>query len=143
MDKCTLSEKDLPQYEFKDLIAQDMFSYTPSFSEIAGFQFAINTLDKYESIVKESAKYPDMGSLQGASFLAHGLAGEVGNVNDTIKNLYYDQCEGKPVRTDENQEKVLRVLGKTLWYLVMLAHEVGASLDKVIEINTKDIQEEE
>lgn len=123
----------------KDFLRDYSSNYHSSNYIGVGFKFIIDILSQYEQKVLSSANYPDMGSLQGASFLAHGLAGEAGNVNDTIKNLYYDQCEGKPVRTDENQEKVVRVLGKTLWYLVMLASEVGSSLSQVMKNNMEDI----
>jgi NTP pyrophosphatase (non-canonical NTP hydrolase) len=59
---------------------------------------------------------------------ALGLAGESGEVVDTIKKYLYGSH-------DLDAAEMLKELGDTLWYLVLLADTLGFSLDDVIQKN--------
>ena len=56
-------------------------------------------------------------------FLALGLSGEVGEVANLVKKQQRDQVD--------HNERILEELGDALWYLTVLCHELGSSLEEV------------
>lgn len=65
---------------------------------------------------------------------ALGLAGEAGEVADTIKKAVFH-------RHGLDQDKLVKELGDVLWYLAALASKLGVSLDEVAERNIAKLKE--
>lgn len=63
---------------------------------------------------------------------AMGLANEAGEVVGKIKKVLRDN-DGK--LTPEHREKILDEMGDVLWYLVVLAKDLNASLDEIAQAN--------
>lgn len=80
------------------------------------------------------AIYPAQGD--NYSYPALGLVGESGEVAEKIKKIIRDQ-DG--VLTDENRIEIAKELGDVLWYIAILADEMGVTLDKVAEGNLEKL----
>ena len=70
---------------------------------------------------------------------ALGLGNEAGEVLGKIKKwLRGDDGEGK--MSKERKEAIKEELGDVLWYLAVLAHDLGISLEDIAEVNIKKLQ---
>lgn len=87
-------------------------------------------LNEYQEKAKATAVYPAMG--QNYSYPALGLVGEAGEVAEKIKKIIRDQ-DGK--LTEENKVEIGKELGDVLWYIAIMAEEMGITLQKVAEDN--------
>jgi len=65
---------------------------------------------------------------------ALGLAGEAGEVADTIKKAVFH-------RHALDADKLVKELGDVLWYLAALASKLGVGLDEVAERNIAKLRE--
>lgn len=81
-------------------------------------------------------------TLAGFVHLTHKLAGEAGEFNEhwgkAIRDdevTYQGFINGKLELTKERRETLLKELGDVLWYVAMLARELGSSLMGVAIIN--------
>ena len=84
------------------------------------------TLDTYQEQAKVTAVYPDDKAVQ---YLIAGLAGEVGE----LASLF-----AKHWRADQewlDYSEVAAELGDVLWFITLLADEVGYDLSEVAENN--------
>lgn len=91
------------------------------------------TFDEYQVKARETAVYPDghTGSLAALSYCALGL-GEVGEVQGKIKKL----LRGDEVEvTHAAKIAIIQELGDVLWYVAMLADELGYDFDDVARLN--------
>jgi len=81
-------------------------------------------LNDYQAWATTTAIYPND---QALAYLALGLTGESGEVADKIKKSIRD---GNSLGDD-----VAKELGDVLWYLSVLSHALGYSLDDVALMN--------
>ncbi len=66
-------------------------------------------------------------------YLALGLTGEAGEVAEIVKKV---ERHGKPLNVQEIEDE----LGDVLWYLTMLAKQVGTSLTQVAARNVEKLK---
>jgi NTP pyrophosphatase (non-canonical NTP hydrolase) len=67
-----------------------------------------------------------------------GICGEAGEVAEKVKKIIRDQ-EGKINQADKRE--LSKELGDVLWYLAVLAHEIGFSFDEVAANNLKKLKD--
>lgn len=91
------------------------------------------TLNEYQTEALKTAIFPQRGEYPGLMYLGLGLAGESGETVDLIKNGFRDDnAEILPGR-----KKLMRAeLGDVLWYVAVLASELGFTLEEVARYNT-------
>ena len=83
------------------------------------------TLDAYQEQAKATAVYPYEKADQ---YLIAGLAGEVGEVS----SIFAKHWRGDGPLTSDNLEAEL---GDVLWFVAMLADEIGCNLSEVAQNN--------
>lgn len=69
-----------------------------------------------------------------------GLAGETGEVAETVKKLYRDD---KGILTDERKAKLVKEMGDVCWYLAALCTEIGVDLGDVARANLDKLHSRE
>lgn len=62
-----------------------------------------------------------------------GLSGEVGEFNDMVKKWIFHE---KPM----DMEHAKKELGDVLWYVAMLCHSFGWSMDEVMQMNVDKLK---
>jgi NTP pyrophosphatase (non-canonical NTP hydrolase) len=67
-----------------------------------------------------------------------GICGEAGEVAEKVKKIIRDH-EGKISQADK--QELAKELGDVLWYLAVLAHEIGFSFDEVAASNIKKLKD--
>lgn len=82
----------------------------------------------YQKEAMKTAIYP---SEQGIIYTTLGLASEAGEVAGVAKK----RIRGDYETTSEFLEKMIAELGDTLWYLAMVAEELGITLDAIAGYN--------
>lgn len=87
-------------------------------------------LNEYQDLCKTTAIYPDRGN--NLTYPTLGLAGEAGEVAEAIKKLMRDH---NGVLTAEYTHKIAKELGDVLWYVAILADELGCSLESIAQLN--------
>jgi len=87
-------------------------------------------LDDYQTWTINTAIYPDAGtgSVGELMYLGLGLAGEAGELANTIKKIYRDGDQSK--RQDAAKE-----LGDVMWYAARLAEALGVKLEDLLQEN--------
>ena len=95
----------------------------------------MNDFDRYQNECEKLAIYPRANN-QGITYTALKLNGEAGEVAEKI---------GKCIR-DNNGEFTLEIkhsiameLGDVLWYVAMLANEIGYDLSKISDLNLEKL----
>ena len=83
------------------------------------------TLDQYQEQAKATAVYPED---KAREYLVAGLAGEVGE----LASLFAKHWRGDG---DLNHDHATAELGDVLWFVAMLAHELGYDLSEVAQNN--------
>lgn len=83
------------------------------------------TMDAYQEQAKATAVYPEDKAVQ---YLITGLAGEVGELASLFAKFWRGDC-------DFNRDHVAAELGDVLWFVAMLADEIGCNLSEVAENN--------
>lgn len=83
------------------------------------------TLDQYQEQAEATAVYPDDKANQ---YLIAGLAGEVGEVASLFAKHWR---EDGPLTSDDLRAE----LGDVLWFVAMLADEIGCNLSEVAQGN--------
>lgn len=83
------------------------------------------TLDQYQQQAKATAVYPEDKAFR---YLIAGLAGEVGEVS----SIFAKHWRGDGPLTSDNLEAEL---GDVLWFVAMLADEIGCNLSDVAQNN--------
>jgi NTP pyrophosphatase (non-canonical NTP hydrolase) len=87
-------------------------------------------LSEYQEKAGTTALYPNVG--ENPYYAALGLAGEAGEIANTIKKIMRDD-DG--TITDEKRKEVKKELGDVLWYVACTASEMGLNLDEVAQAN--------
>lgn len=89
-------------------------------------------MESYQQWVIAKATYPNLGD--NPLYPALGMAGECGEVCDKIKKVLRDK--GGKFGSKVCRE-IASEIGDTLWYMAMLAYELGFTLDEIAEMNLK------
>ncbi len=91
--------------------------------------------NEYQKIAEITAKYPDKYKI---IYGAMGLGNESGEVLGKIKKwMRGDDGEGE--MSEERRQDLKGELGDVLWYLTILARDLGLTLDEVAEYNNKKL----
>ncbi len=90
------------------------------------------TFDEYQKRSLTTVMRNQHDKLMGKTILALGVAGEAGEVADKWKKvLAYQNGE----MTKEDVAELAKEMGDVLWYLAVLAEELGLKLDDVATMN--------
>ncbi|NDJ36699.1 MAG: nucleoside triphosphate pyrophosphohydrolase family protein [Chloroflexi bacterium] len=91
-------------------------------------------LNTYQKRAADTARYPERGS--NPIYPTLGLAGEAGEVCEKVKKVIRDQNgEFSPAAV----AAIKKELGDVLWYVAMLADELGLNLDDIASSNLKKL----
>lgn len=89
------------------------------------------TFDEYQAKALTTAhKHPD--SLMDKTIWAMGISGEAGEVIEKWKKIVAYK-EGKTTQTD--LDELAKELGDVVWYIAVMAHSLGLSLDDIMQRN--------
>ena len=90
------------------------------------------TLNEYQNQALETAVFRGRGDFTGLMYCGLGLAGEAGEVTDNIKKAWRDDDgDITPMRKDAIKAE----LGDVLWYVAVLAADLGMTLEDVGRYN--------
>lgn len=84
--------------------------------------------DEYQRMALTTAMYPNLGD--NLTYPALGLAGESGEI--------CEKAMGGP-QTDEDRKALAKELGDVLWYIAMVARELGVSLSEVARTHCQQV----
>lgn len=82
------------------------------------------TFNTYQEIAATTAVYPGQDNVGGAMYLALGLGGEAGEVQEKIKKYFRDGIP-KDMDPDVWIEELVKEIGDVLWYAAMLCKQFG------------------
>jgi NTP pyrophosphatase (non-canonical NTP hydrolase) len=88
------------------------------------------TANEYQTEALKTAVYPNIG--QNLTYPVLGLCGETGEVAEKIKKVIRDN-DG--ILTDSTRDTIALELSDVAWYLAVLAHELGYSLEDILNLN--------
>lgn len=89
-------------------------------------------LSEYQEKAIKTAVYPKHVALP---YLALGLAGEAAEVANKVKKIIRGDYDNDPERAEEALNQIAMELGDTLWYIAVLADELGSNLDLIAAAN--------
>lgn len=89
------------------------------------------TFNEYQAQALTTAVHHDNPEMDKSIF-AMGIAGEAGEVIEKWKKIV---AYRNGVVTDEDKQELSKELGDVLWYIAVFAHELGLSLDSIVEQN--------
>jgi NTP pyrophosphatase (non-canonical NTP hydrolase) len=92
--------------------------------------------DDYQKATVKTAVYPGQGTIFGIYYLALKLNGEAGEVGEKVGKTWRDD---NSVITEEKQVALLLELGDVLWYITMLARDLGFLMSEVAQANLDKI----
>lgn len=87
------------------------------------------TLDEYQTEAAKTAIYPPEHAIV---YPALGLGGEAGEIQNKVKKILRDSG-GEA--SDEVRENLKKELGDVLWYVAILARDLGLSLGEIADAN--------
>jgi len=90
-------------------------------------------MNTYQDLAKQTAVYPDIG--QNLVYTILGLVGESGELAEKMKKAIRDN--GGNVDT----ETMVKELGDVLWYVAMIASELGLTLQEVAQKNVDKLRD--
>ena len=95
------------------------------------------TFENYQETAKETAIYPREDFKQALAYLGLGLSSEQGEVAGIIKKLIRDRDDIRRPwdLTSEERANIAAEVGDCLWYVSMLAWELGINLEDVAQYN--------
>jgi NTP pyrophosphatase (non-canonical NTP hydrolase) len=88
------------------------------------------TFDEYQKKAKTTAQFAS--DLPSWVYLALGLTSESGEVADKLKKIIRNKA-GK--FTDDDKAEIRKELGDVLWYVALMADELGFTLEDVAQTN--------
>ncbi len=90
--------------------------------------------DNYQELARTTATYPDQFKIL---YPLLGLTGEAGEVAGKFSKIIRDQ----DVKiTEENKEALILEAGDVLWFIAILAQDLGYSLSEVMIKNLQKLQ---
>ncbi len=92
------------------------------------------TLDGYQAAARQTALYPDDHKV---TYPALGLASEAGEVAGKVKKVLRDHGG---VFGPEQTAAIRDELGDVLWYVAVLASDMGLSLDDIAAGNVEKLR---
>jgi NTP pyrophosphatase (non-canonical NTP hydrolase) len=97
------------------------------------------TLDDYQQGALSTAGYPEQVRIL---YPALKLTGEAGEVAEKLGKLMRDEgwLPGEPL-TDAQRSAFAKELGDVLWYIAILAHDLGLTLEEVGTLNLAKLQD--
>jgi len=91
-----------------------------------------SNLNDYQKKCLKTAVYPRTHSIV---YPALGLAGEAGEVADKVKKILRDDID-----SPEYREQIMLELGDVLWYVSVLAYDLGYDLETVARRNADKLK---
>jgi NTP pyrophosphatase (non-canonical NTP hydrolase) len=91
-------------------------------------------LNDYQKTALDTAMYPNRGN--NFAYPALGLAGEAGEVADKLKKVIRDN-DGD--LTQGVRDAVAKEIGDVLWYVAVLAYEMGYDLSDIAQMNVNKL----
>ena len=93
------------------------------------------TFDEYQGqALKTLIRHPD--DLMNKPVLVMGVGGEAGEVVEKWKKIV-GYWEGEV--TDERREELAKELADVVWYIAVLAHELGLSFEEIMRQNVEKL----
>lgn len=90
------------------------------------------TLNDYQNQAATTAIYPNRNQFGGLIYTALKLNGEAGEVAEKVGKIIRD----KNSELDQDQIELLaKECGDVLWYVAMLADELGYTLEEIAQLN--------
>ncbi len=90
-------------------------------------------LDEYQMRAESTAIYPDEYRILYPTL---GLSGEAGEVADKVKKILRD---GEPHLF--YKDDIAKELGDVLWYVAILARDLGYSLEEIAQTNLDKLED--
>jgi NTP pyrophosphatase (non-canonical NTP hydrolase) len=98
----------------------------------------LKTLNEYQELAKRTwSNTLQQQSESALYYVALGLGNEAGEVQGKIKKLIRDK---NGVLMSEDAKEIALELGDALWYLSMIAAEIGVTLEEIAEMNIKKLE---
>lgn len=94
------------------------------------------TFDQYQAVAEATAIYPDQGNTAGLVYVVLGLGGEVGEIQNKVKKVLRDT---NGILSPERRRELIGELSDVLWYVAMVASELGMSLGSIAESNLEKL----
>ena len=91
-------------------------------------------LNDYQKEALVTATYPERMRI---NYPTLGLCGESGEVADKVKKVYRDHNGNF---TPEIKEEIIKEIGDVLWYVAVLSHDLGFTLEDVAEANIRKLR---
>lgn len=91
-------------------------------------------LNKYQEEAEKTATYSDNYKV---IYPTLGLTGESGEVSDKIKKVLRDRGGMMPQKV---KDEIAKELGDVLWYVAILARDLGYTLDQVARMNIRKLR---
>jgi NTP pyrophosphatase (non-canonical NTP hydrolase) len=88
--------------------------------------------NEYQTKAITTAVYPKH---QALPYLALGLSGEAAEVANKVKKIIRGDYDNDPTKAEEALASISKELGDTLWYLAVLANELGDDLSVIAAAN--------
>ena len=93
----------------------------------------ISDLDMYQQVAKTTAIYPRE---QAIIYPTLGLTGEAGEVANKVKKIIRD---GSNKNDDRMVSEIKSEIGDCLWYIAVLADDIGIKLSDIANINLEKL----
>lgn len=90
--------------------------------------------NEYQVKAKSTAVYPGIG--KNVVYPTLGLCGETGEFAEKLKKAIRD--DGGEI-TPARKAEMVKELGDVMWYLAMIADELGVTLDEVAQANVEKL----
>lgn len=95
------------------------------------------TMNGYQRCALETAVYP---MEYKTVYPALGMNGEAGEVADKVKKIIRDEKlvkdgGGSLVLGEEQRRELAKEVGDVLWYVAVLAYDLGYNLDEIAKMN--------